>query len=133
MNDQFLVKMHFVIFTTQIAANKKYILSTNKDTIELPFKVLSVNDLSNIDQSITSSLKEYIFVNELELIPQLINLHSLYIENKEDNKNILNTIYGFIVGYTDNINNEKCSWVEFDYLNPIPYSNLIFEVTQKLT
>lgn len=125
----FIVKINCVVLSTQIDLNRKFILSTNPERIELPTITVDKEFLIDIEKNIVGFLKQYLFVNDLELLPQIINLHSTAIESED---NILNVIYGFIVGYTNNIDNDKCHWIEFDYLEPIPYSSLIFEVTQKL-
>jgi hypothetical protein len=125
----FKVNINAVVFATDIPNNKKYILSTKDTDLEFPHLILDIDKLSSLNSVLVNYLKQYVFVSDLELLPQIINLHSSDIKN-EDQTPTLNVIYGFIVNYTNSINN--CYWIEFDYLKPIQYSNLIFEVIQKL-
>lgn len=129
MADTFAVQLNCVVLTTNIPLNKKYVLSLDKDNIVIPALSLTKEYLSNdkLDNHIIEFLKQYIFVSDLELFPQLISLHSPYINNSN---NHLNTIYGFLVNYTNSLNN--CYWVEFDYLQPVDYMPLLIEVIQRL-
>jgi hypothetical protein len=95
--------------------------------MELPFMFLESNNLEKLDTDIVENVQKFVFANELELMPQLISLHSRFIE---ESPNQINTVYGFIIDQTDNINNSY--WIEYDYLTQNKYSNLIFETTQKL-
>lgn len=123
----FTVKIHFVILATNIKKSKQYVLSLDKKEIELPFMILESNNLEELDSDIIENVQKFVFTNELELMPQLINLHSKSIQ---EIPNQINTVYGFIIDQTNNINNSY--WIEYDYLTPNKYSNLIFETTQKL-
>jgi len=125
----FSVKIHCIVLSTDIPNNKQYILSSSKDSIEIPYLNLEKSMLSNLELDIISKMKEFIFVSDLELLPQLISLHSSQLEVTE---NSLNVVYGFLVKYTKNINTEKVSWQEFNYLTPNKYSNLIMQVIQNL-
>lgn len=125
--ESFFIKLYLVILSTNISHNKKYILSTNKDNIELPYVYLESQHLDNLEKNIITKAQEFVFTNELELLPQLINLHSSFIDLV---KGELNVVYGFVINKIDNINNSY--WIEFDYFTPNKYSNLIFETIQKL-
>lgn len=125
----FSVKIHCIVLSTDIPNNKQYILSSSKDSIEIPYLNLEKSMLSNLELDIILKMKEFIFVSDLELLPQLISLHSSQLEVTE---NSLNVVYGFLVKYTKNINTEKVSWQEFNYLTPNKYSNLIMQVIQNL-
>lgn len=125
--DKFVIKIHFVVLATNPKRNKQYILSLSDKAIELPFMFLESSDLEKLDFNIIEHAQKFVFANDLELMPQLINLHSKFIE---ETSNQINTVYGFIINQTDNINNSY--WIEYDYLTPNKYSNLIFETTQKL-
>lgn len=128
-NTNFGVKIYCVLLSTDIPNNKQYILSSSKDSIDIPYFNLEKSMVPNLEMDIISKMKEFIFVSDIELLPQLISLHSSQIEVVE---NSLNVVYGFLVKYTTNINTEKVSWQEFNYLNPNKYSNLIMQVIQNL-
>lgn len=125
--EKFVVKIYFVILTTNISHNKNYVLSTDADSVELPYIYLNSDHLDSLEQKVIEQAQTFIFTNELELLPQLINLHSRFIEVVPGE---LNTVYGFVVNKTDNLNNSY--WVEFDYFTPNKYSNIISETIQKL-
>ena len=129
-NSKFDINIHCVVFGTDIPNNKTYILSTQKEDISFPSFVLTMDNITDLDNYLIKFLKNYIFVNDLELIPQLITLNSIDIVNSETDINTLNTIYGFIVNHTHSINN--CYWLNFEYKEPMKYGNLLLEVIQKL-
>lgn len=125
--NEFKVNIHCVVFSTNITANKRYVLSLTTDNITLPSLHVTKELLSNLENNIVNYLKSHVYVSDLELLPQIITLNSDQIES--DN-NTLNVVYGFVVNYTESINNAY--WIEFDYFKTIPYSHLLFEVIQKL-
>lgn len=130
MSDTFNINIHCVVLTTNIPLNKKYVLSLNNNEIALPSFALKVDHLSDktkFNDNIISFLKEYIFVSDIELFPELISLNSVNINGEP---NCLNVVYGFLVNYSNSLNN--CYWVEFDYLNPVEHTPLLIEVIQKL-
>lgn len=129
MVDTFEVKLNCVVLTTNMPLNKKYVLSLDKEKIIIPSFSLSKLNLSDtkLDSQIIEFLKQYVFVSDIELFPQLISLHSSYIGGEDT---ILNTIYGFLINYTTSLNN--CYWVEFDYLQQLECMPLLIEVIQKL-
>lgn len=123
----FKVKINCVVFSTNINLNQRFILSLKNDTIALPSFNLVEEHLENIEYEIIKFLKEFVFVNDIELLPQLININSKVLS--KDNQE-LNILYGSLIKHTENLNN--CYWVPFDLLKEQPYSTLIFEVIQKL-
>jgi|694.fasta_scaffold54157_4 hypothetical protein len=124
----FDVNINCVIFGANQSLNKRGVLSLNKDDIILPKLSLTKDLLTNLNNSIISFLKEYVFVNELELIPQLINIHHPLLGDSS-----LEVIYGFIIDYNSSINNEKAYWIDFDPLKELKLSPVLFETMQKLS
>lgn len=127
MSNTFNVKINCVLFSTNINLNKRYLLSLDSDKIILPSFDLLPEHLENTEYKIIEFLKQFVFVNDLELLPQLININSKLLSN---NTNDLNVIYGFVINHTNSINNSH--WIEFDLLAEQKYSTLLFEVMQKL-
>jgi hypothetical protein len=121
------VKVNCVVLGTDISNNKQYILSLDDKEIVFPHLYIDSKNKENIELHITDLLKSHMFISELELMPQIISLNSNYIIAA---KNEINTIYGFVVKHTISI--DKAHWIPFDYSQANPYSNLIFEVIQKL-
>jgi hypothetical protein len=127
-SDIFKVSLNCVVLTTNISLNKKYVLSLDESNIVLPKLYLTKENLSNnLNNTVVQFLKQYIFVSDIELLPQLICLHSNNIPNETEE---INAIYGFLVNKTNSLN--KCFWIEFDYLQPNTYTELLIEVIQAL-
>jgi hypothetical protein len=128
MSQQYIVNLNLVVLSIDKVRGKQYILSKHPNNIVLPILELN-NDIRDKDLGdyLIKHLQTMVFTNELELIPQLINLHS---SNLPVTDNCLNTVYGFVINYIEHINNAY--WIEFNYTNPTSHSLLIFETIQKL-
>lgn len=122
------VVCNFIILSTNIAANKRYVLSEKADMISIPRLVINQTMIPNLNDNLFTHMKSLIFLSDLELTPKFITLDSKHITKTRDNQ--LNVIYASVVPHTNSVNN--CYWVEFDYLVPTEYSNLLFEVIQNL-
>ena len=125
MSNKYTISIQCVVLSTDISNNKQFVLSLSKDQIEFPSFECNSNFLNDTEEYLIQYLKKYIFVNDVELLPQIISLDTKYISNN------INIIYGFITTKTSSIGN-GANWFEFDYQQPNPYSNILFEVTQKL-
>jgi hypothetical protein len=126
--NSFNINCYCVVLSTDIPNNKKYILSLDKDNIVLPKIPATLEVIKNTNQTLMDYLKDLkIADNDLSLIPQIISLHSSYIEGED---NDINTVYGFLVDYHTDIKDSY--WISFEYTEPNKYSNLIFDVIQKL-
>lgn len=126
MNSLFKVNLQCIVLTSEIAKNKKYVLTKQKDIWDPPILELNSDwDFVNFDAQIIKKMKDLIFVNDLELLPQIISI------KKYSDNNILDIIYGFIVNYSESLSD--CYWLEFDLLQEKEYSGILFEVIQKLT
>jgi hypothetical protein len=126
MNSLFNINIKPIILTTRIDINKRYILSASENVWTPILLNVEDNMLDNLEQQIITMLKNFIFVNDLELLPQIISVKP----NKEQ-PNTIDLIYGFLVNYTESLNN--CFWVEFNLDEEKEYSLLILEVIQNLT
>jgi hypothetical protein len=125
MSNKYTISIQCVVLSTDISNNKQFVLSLSKDQIEFPSFECNSDFLNDTEEYLIQYLKKYIFVNDVELLPQIINLDTKYISNN------INIIYGFITTKTSSIGN-GANWFEFSYQQPNPYSNILFEVTQKL-
>lgn len=72
----FTVEIHCLVIGTDLKNGKQYILSLNPNDIQFPVFDLDNHSKLDIEKSVISHLNQYIICNELELMPQLINLHS---------------------------------------------------------
>lgn len=126
----FDINIHCVVFGVNPGLNKRCILSIKAEDIDLPNFKLSVDQASNINQAIIDFLRQYVFVNELELLPQMININSPTLKTEDS---ILQTVYGFIIDYKSSIDSSKVQWIDFDPLQEHRLSPVIFETMQKLS
>lgn len=127
---KFSINIHCIVFGVNETLNKRCILSTDKEEILFPFFKLDSNHKSNINNATISFLKEFTFVNELALIPQIINLNSNILnENKDDT---IDMVFGFIIDYNSSIDNSKVFWIDFDPMIEHKFSPIIFETIQRL-
>ena len=111
MSNNFNVKINCIVFSTNIHLNKRFVLSIDKDSMVFPSFDVDSSSLENIEQNIVNFLKSFVFISDIELWPQLINIHSNLLSKQE---NELNIIYGSIINHTDSINNAY--WTDFDIL-----------------
>jgi hypothetical protein len=125
----FNIQIHCLVIGTDVKNSKQYILSTNDDEIILPCFLLDNQSKLDLEQSVISYLKNYVVCNELELMPQITSFHDESIP-KGKKKNMINTVYSSVINKESQIHNAY--WIEFDFLEPMNYSNLIFEAIQKL-
>lgn len=128
----FNINIHCVIFGVNISLNKKCILSSNKEDIEflkLNLQPIHINDINN---SIIKFLKQFIFINELELIPQIITINNNLLKSTPNIEDEINIVYGFIIDYKSSIDTNNVNWIDFDILKEHKYSTVIFETMQKL-
>lgn len=128
MNNKFQIKIQYIVLSTDIPNNKTYIMSTNKDQLVLPEFECDTSNINKIETSLVDHLKTLIFVNEMEMIPQLVSFNDECIPNKTDNT--VDVVYCFVLSLTPNLNN--CYWQEFNYTEPTEYSNLIFKAIRQL-
>jgi hypothetical protein len=123
----FTIKCYLVILSVDPVKLNNYILLDQNSNI--PNFVLDHSLAKNVQKSTLETAANLLLINELELIPQLISFNTNNIINANDQE--LNIVYGFIIDYTTKINSSVI-WQQFSYLEPNKYSNIIFEVSQKL-
>lgn len=129
----FDINIHIVVFTTDIKNNKKYVLSTNKDNIVLPQMEVDQQKKENIDQYICEFVRQkYLFLSDYEILPQFVSFHSKTLCQKE---NSIDMVYGSIVPFDCQKNDEDCYWVEFNIVDPekSEESHLMIDVIRSLT
>lgn len=131
MSDKFDINICVMVLSTNIPLNKRYILSTDSDKINIPQFLLNKENYSNINETIYDYLSKNLVVSPIELRPSLLSINSSNLPAEFKKDNTLNILYGSVIVHTDNING--LFWHEFDLLKPIEYSNLIFEVVQNLS
>lgn len=124
----FNIEIHCIVIGTNLQENKQYIVSTNENEIVFPSFYLNHENKSDIQNEVVKFLQSNIESHAIELIPQLITLNDDCLKDKK--KNSIHTVYSSLITYTNDINN--LYWIEFDFLQPNRYSNLIFEVIHKL-
>lgn len=123
-----IVTVYIVVITTRMDLNKSYVLSNDSEKIILPSLEINDTNKNTLIKDIQINIQSHIGVSDIELIPQIITHHSELLD-KEPNK--LNMVIGFLVNYTDIIN-DNVHWVEFGYNSPDKYHNILYETIQKL-
>lgn len=124
------VNAHCVIFGVNPSLNKRCVLSTEKNDLKFPYLVLNENYIDDIAENIIQFLKQYIFVNDLVLIPQLVTINSKPLNSEPKT---LDTVFAFIVDYNSSIDTSKVCWLDFNPLIEHKFSPTIFEAMQKLS
>lgn len=118
-----------IIFGIDPKQETQYVLSTDSSHISLP--VIPYENTTNIDKYVTKFLQNnIIFLSDIELFPTIITLNSELIPDRIDNT--LYVVYGIIIEYTKNINNEKYFWINFDPMIPNTYSEILFYAINQL-
>jgi hypothetical protein len=111
--------------SSRIELNKKYVLTKTKHAWDPP--TIQLNNKffdESLNKQLIKELKEIIFVNDLELLPQIVSI------KQSDQSDTIDIIFGFIINYTESLSNSF--WLEFDLLKEEPYSPILFEVIQTL-
>jgi hypothetical protein len=126
--NKYNIYINCIVLSTDIHNNKQFVLSLSKDEIQPPQFECNIDFLNSSEKYLIEFLKKYIFVHDMELLPQLISLNYKNITSFDDPINI---VYGFITNKTNNIN-DSVYWYEFDYTKPNIYNRILLEVTQKL-
>jgi hypothetical protein len=127
MTNKYNINILCVVLSTNIINNKQFVLSMSSDQIKLPTFECNPDFLNNTNVFLINYLKQYIFVSDIELLPQIIN-----IENKHNCKDdTINIVYGFITKNTASVGG-GAQWLEFSYQQPNLYSDILLEVTNKL-
>lgn len=127
--DRFALKCYLVLISADVTNGKQYILSNKKNILEIPNIYIKEDSIAKVEDYLVSYMKSLIFVSDLELIPQIININNTSINQT---KGEINIVYGFVVGLTNSINTPEVYWYEFDYQTHTKYSELIAEVIRKL-
>lgn len=125
----FNININCVIFGVNELLNKRCILSTSAEDIIFPKFSLDVDNVKQLNQHIIAFIKNYIFVNDLELMPQMISFNHDVLSTEPLT---LETVYGFIVDYNSSIDHTKVHWIDFDPLKEHKLSLVLFDTIQKL-
>jgi hypothetical protein len=127
INNNFYIKCYLIILAIDSANANQYILLNKDKTI--PNFDINNNNVIDLDSTVSTLANNLVFSDPIELIPQLITFNSSNIINGEEKE--LNLVYGFIIDYHDKIHDDTI-WQQFSYDQPNEYTNIIFEVSQKL-
>lgn len=127
------VNIHVIVFTTDIANKKKYVLSTDKDNIQFPCIEVNNANKTDINSAICEFIRQnYLFLSNTEILPQFVCLHSTNLS--KDKQDSLDVVYGSIVPLECQKNDQDCFWLEFDILdeNANEESYLLMNVIRSL-
>lgn len=128
---KFNINVHIVAISTNLSIAKAFVLSTNETEILFPTLSIDNTNVDNIDKNITEMMQKYLMTSELELVPQIISLNKPDLNKPSSKKNTLNIVYGFLI--KEGIRNFDSYWIEINFADiKHPYTNLLFEVIQKI-
>ena len=122
---------HLIIISINMSENKTYVLSTDKEKIRFPFIEIDESNKSQINSMLIDKLIEKVYVENflINTQPQFITID--FDTGDDEQKNNLNIAFGFLADYTNEIDT-NCSWIEFNYMDPSTYNNVIFQTIQRL-
>lgn len=126
----FNININCVVFGVNELLNKRCVLSTSPTEIILPKFSLDQNQIKQLNKNIITFVKNYAFVSDLELMPQMISFNHDVLNS---DPLTLETVYGFIIDYNSNIDPAKCYWIDFDPLKEHRLSVVLFDTMQKLS
>lgn len=126
--NNFGIRIHYIVLSTDIPNNKTYLLSIDKEILKLPSFEANSENINDIEKHLVEHLKNLVFTNEMEMIPQLISFNDSFIPNKVSD--VVDVVYCFVLTLTPSLNG--CFWKEFNYSEPSEYSNLIFKAIREL-
>lgn len=105
------ISANIVVFSSN--GKNRYVLSTSPDFVRLPSLSVTEENKSKIEFAICDMLREkYIIASDLELVPQLIQLHSDFVSNKPED---VSMIYASVVNHSVQ-KSDRCYWLVFDAL-----------------
>jgi hypothetical protein len=123
----FNIQLHTVVIGANLENRKQYVLSLDSKDIVIPSMFLDHITKIDINKTITDFINNYIVADPLVLLPQLIKLHDSSLSKS---KNTISPVYGSIVTYRNDL--KQGHWVEFNFVDPTKYSQVIFETIQNL-
>lgn len=126
------VNVNIVVLSTDIPNKKKYVLSTQKETIKFPKLQVDKQNKKDIEKSICEFIrKDYLFLSDIEILPQFISFNADSLCDEEEAS--LEIVYGSIVPLESQKNDNNCHWVEFNILDENnPESYLLINVIRSL-
>lgn len=128
---KFKFNVHLIFFTTDESKEKQYVLSTNKEQIEIPYVTLNEENKKNIDESIGEYIRDnLLFLSNTELMAQLISLNEEILCSDSDT---ISPVYGFVIPKETQINTDQVEWIEFNlYDETNKYGILFIETIRSL-
>ena len=106
------VFINLVIFSSDIPNKKRYILSTDKDSLQFPRFEINEQNRNTIPETICDFIREhYLLANDYELLPKFIQVHSDHISKENDR---LEMVFSSVVDFETQRSENKCFWKDFD-------------------
>lgn len=106
---------NLAIFSSDIAKEKRYILSTDPEQMVLPRMEITDDNKSSLFQHLGVFVREhYLMANDFELLPKMIELHSNFISTE---KGKVEMVYASVVDHQVQKSEKNCHWLEFDALD----------------
>lgn len=123
--------VNLIFFTTDEENNKQYVLSTNKDQIEIPYLTLNEETKKDVENTVGEYIRQnLLFLNDIELMSQLISLNE---EILSEDPETVSSVYGFVIPKETQINKDVVEWFEFNlYDENNKYASLFIDVIRSL-
>lgn len=130
-DNRYIINPYIITLSYDHLSDKFYILSEISDSIR-PINIY-VNDINknNLNNICIDYIKTYINSSIVDINIRLLDIHS--IEVAKYNQNTGDTIYplyGVILPYSASL--IKGYWIEFNFLEPNPFSYSIMQVSQHI-
>jgi hypothetical protein len=119
-----------VAIGTNLSTEKAFVLSLSETELVFPTLQIDNTNIDDIDKCVTQQMQRYLMTNELELVPQIINLNRKDL-SKSTKKNTLDIVYAFLI--KEGVRNFDSYWLAINFADmDSKYAPLLFEVIQKI-
>jgi hypothetical protein len=125
------VNAHLIIISVDMKENKTYVLSKDKEKITFPSYEINQENKNTFDSFMIDMLIQNVYVENFMINTQPQFITANFDPDNDDQKQDMNMGFGFLTDYTDQIDKDNF-WVEFNYMNPQDYNNVLYQTIQRL-
>ena len=125
------VNAHLIIISVDMKENKTYVLSKDKEKITFPSYEINQENKNTFDSFMIYMLIQNVYVENFMINTQPQFITANFDPDNDDQKQDMNMGFGFLTDYTDQIDKDNF-WVEFNYMNPQDYNNVLYQTIQRL-
>lgn len=125
------VNAHLIIISVDMIENKTYVLSKNKEKVIFPSYEINEENKNRFDSFMLDMLIQNVYVENFMINTQPQFITANFEPDNDDQKQDMNMGFGFLTDHTDQIDKDNF-WVEFNYMNPQDYNNVLYQTIQRL-